>query len=63
MRMDGKTKFLSVGEPINPEAWMWYHRLIGSNRIYVERTDTVGTTVTVALPLEETGTPCFIQNL
>ncbi len=22
----------SVGEPINPEAWMWYHRHIGSER-------------------------------
>ena len=22
----------SVGEPINPEAWMWYHRLIGKER-------------------------------
>jgi acetyl-CoA synthetase len=22
----------SVGEPINPEAWMWYHRLIGKRR-------------------------------
>ena len=22
----------SVGEPINPEAWMWYHRVIGQNR-------------------------------
>ncbi|MCC6353863.1 MAG: acetate--CoA ligase [Verrucomicrobiae bacterium] len=22
----------SVGEPINPEAWMWYHRVIGGNR-------------------------------
>ena len=22
----------SVGEPINPEAWMWYHEHIGSNR-------------------------------
>ena len=22
----------SVGEPINPEAWMWYHRLIGKKR-------------------------------
>ncbi len=21
----------SVGEPINPEAWMWYHRVIGKN--------------------------------
>jgi acetyl-CoA synthetase len=22
----------TVGEPINPEAWMWYHRLIGGGR-------------------------------
>jgi acetyl-CoA synthetase len=22
----------SVGEPINPEAWLWYHRVIGENR-------------------------------
>jgi acetyl-CoA synthetase len=22
----------TVGEPINPEAWRWYHRLIGKNR-------------------------------
>ncbi len=22
----------SVGEPINPEAWMWYHRVIGAER-------------------------------
>jgi acetyl-CoA synthetase len=22
----------SVGEPINPEAWMWYHRVIGQGR-------------------------------
>lgn len=22
----------SVGEPINPEAWKWYHRVIGKNR-------------------------------
>jgi acetyl-CoA synthetase len=22
----------SVGEPINPEAWMWYHRVIGKNK-------------------------------
>ena len=23
----------SVGEPINPEAWMWYHRVIGGERL------------------------------
>jgi len=22
----------SVGEPINPEAWLWYHRVVGKNR-------------------------------
>ena len=22
----------SVGEPINPEAWLWYHRIIGEGR-------------------------------
>ena len=22
----------TVGEPINPEAWMWYHRLVGGSR-------------------------------
>ena len=21
----------SVGEPINPKAWLWYHRVIGAN--------------------------------
>lgn len=25
----------SVGEPINPEAWMWYHRVVGENRCAV----------------------------
>src|SRR5271155_4952106 len=29
----GKLRLLgSVGEPINPEAWMWYHRVIGGGR-------------------------------
>ena len=22
----------TVGEPINPEAWLWYHRIVGDNR-------------------------------
>ncbi|WMT85759.1 acetate--CoA ligase [Pelagibacterium sp. 26DY04] len=25
----------SVGEPINPEAWMWYHRVVGRERCIV----------------------------
>jgi acetyl-CoA synthetase len=29
----GKLRLLgTVGEPINPEAWMWYHRVIGQGR-------------------------------
>jgi acetyl-CoA synthetase len=29
----GKLRLLgTVGEPINPEAWMWYHRVIGGGR-------------------------------
>src|SRR6202048_1728966 len=29
----GKLRLLgTVGEPINPEAWMWYHRVIGGER-------------------------------
>ena len=23
----------TVGEPINPEAWMWYHTIIGKERV------------------------------
>ena len=22
----------TVGEPINPEAWLWYHRVVGDHR-------------------------------
>src|SRR5699024_9960411 len=28
----------TVGEPINPEAWMWYHRVIGKERCPIEDT-------------------------
>ena len=31
-RLDSLRLLGSVGEPINPEAWMWYHRLIGKKR-------------------------------
>jgi hypothetical protein len=30
----------SVGEPINPEAWMWYHKYIGGERCPI--VDTCG---------------------
>ena len=28
----------SVGEPINPEAWMWYHRVIGKDKLPIADT-------------------------
>jgi acetyl-CoA synthetase len=31
-RLDSLRLLGSVGEPINPEAWMWYHTLIGKKR-------------------------------
>ncbi len=31
-RLDSLRLLGSVGEPINPEAWMWYHRLIGKKK-------------------------------
>ena len=40
----------SVGEPINPEAWMWYHEVIGQNRCPVVdtwwQTETGGILIT-----------------
>src|SRR5690606_638198 len=31
-RLDSLRLLGSVGEPINPEAWMWYHKMIGKGR-------------------------------
>jgi acetyl-CoA synthetase len=31
-KLDSLRLLGSVGEPINPEAWMWYHRMIGKKR-------------------------------
>jgi acetyl-CoA synthetase len=40
----------SVGEPINPEAWMWYHRVIGKERCPIMdtwwQTETGGVLIT-----------------
>jgi len=40
----------TVGEPINPEAWMWYHRLIGKERCPIVdtwwQTETGGVLIT-----------------
>jgi len=40
----------SVGEPINPEAWMWYHRNVGKNKLPIVdtwwQTETGGILIT-----------------
>lgn len=36
----------TVGEPINPEAWLWYHRVVGSQRCPI--VDTFWQTETVS---------------
>ncbi|MDP2690371.1 MAG: acetate--CoA ligase [Deltaproteobacteria bacterium] len=40
----------SVGEPINPEAWMWYHRVIGKGKLPIVdtwwQTETGGILIT-----------------
>ena len=36
----------TVGEPINPEAWLWYHRVVGSSKCVI--VDTFWQTETVS---------------
>jgi acetyl-CoA synthetase len=40
----------SVGEPINPEAWLWYHRVVGNGRVPIVdtwwQTETGGILIT-----------------
>ncbi len=40
----------SVGEPINPEAWLWYHRVVGDSRCSIVdtwwQTETGGILIT-----------------
>jgi acetyl-CoA synthetase len=40
----------SVGEPINPEAWLWYHRVVGNSRVPIVdtwwQTETGGILIT-----------------
>lgn len=44
----------SVGEPINPEAWLWYYRVVGEERCPI--VDTFWQTETVSPPLGVPGT-------
>ena len=37
----------TVGEPINPEAWLWYHKVIGNGKCAI--VDTFWQTETVSV--------------
>jgi acetyl-CoA synthetase len=47
----------SVGEPINPEAWTWYHRVVGGDRCPI--VDTWWQTETGAIMLTTLPGACF----
>jgi acetyl-CoA synthetase len=47
----------SVGEPINPEAWTWYHRVVGANRCPI--VDTWWQTETGSIMLTTLPGACF----
>jgi acetyl-CoA synthetase len=58
----------SVGEPINPEAWLWYHRVVGERRCPIVdtwwQTETGGIMITTlpgahAMKPGSAGRPCF----
>jgi acetyl-CoA synthetase len=55
----------TVGEPINPEAWMWYHKVIGNERCPIVdtwwQTETGGFMLTPlpgAIPPNQARPPC-----
>ena len=55
----------SVGEPINPEAWLWYHRLVGKGRCPIVdtwwQTETGGILIT-PLPQAGFGDAAFLRR-
>ena len=52
----------SVGEPINPEAWIWYHKVVGDSRCPIVdtwwQTETGGIMISPLAGITETK-PCF----
>ncbi len=48
----------TVGEPINPEAWMWYHRVIGNNRCPIVDTWWQTETGSIMISPLPGATPC-----
>ncbi len=48
----------SVGEPINPEAWMWYHRVVGASRCPIVDTWWQTETGSIMISPMPGATPC-----
>lgn len=51
----------TVGEPINPEAWLWYHRVVGGERCPI--VDTFWQTETVSKGLRRLGLRDYVGRL
>lgn len=59
----------SVGEPINPEAWLWYYRMIGKEKCSIVdtfwQTETGGHVITpipFATPMKPGSAVCFVLH-
>lgn len=60
----------SVGEPINPEAWLWYYRMIGKEKCSIVdtfwQTETGGHVITpipFATPMKPGSAVCFLYYI
>lgn len=60
----------SVGEPINPEAWLWYYRMIGKEKCSIVdtfwQTETGGHVITpipFATPMKPGSAVCFVLHM
>lgn len=58
-RRDSLKVLGTVGEPINPEAWMWYYTVVGDERCPI--VDTFWQTETVG-PLSGAAAPCWADG-
>ena len=57
-RLDSLRLLGSVGEPINPEAWSWYHRMIGKGRCPIVDTWWQTETGSIMITPLPGATPC-----
>jgi hypothetical protein len=52
----------SVGEPINPEAWEWYHHVVGDDRCVVLRLADDATAVEIVAVIESHLVPVHARD-